>query len=247
MENMVTGLAKTLGLAVLDLLLPPRCEVCHTLQTPVLCEACLQQFVAITEPWCEVCGEPFDPLAKSDALCRHCREEAPAFDAARSAGIYGGALRQAVHQLKYALTPSLAAPLGDYFARRIAAFPFAVDVLCPAPLHPQRERMRGFNQSQLLAARAGSHWGIPLDNALLERTVNSTPQMLLPREERRKNIRGAFHVCGEVRGASVAVLDDVYTTGATLRECARVLKKAGAARVLVLTLARVLPERLAIT
>ena len=231
-----------LGHAALDLLLPPRCEVCGLLQEPVICDACVEQLTPITQPYCRQCGIPLDPRAHTPGHCADCRGEAPPFDAARSAGVYGGALRRAIHVYKYALVVALARPLAAFLTQYLE-IPFPLDCLCPVPLHRARERIRGFNQSRLLAEHACNDWGIPHEPHLLTRLQNTTPQMQLPREERRANVRGAFAVDGDVRGRSIGLLDDVYTTGSTLTECSRVFKRAGAERVLVITLARALPER----
>jgi ComF family protein len=102
--------------------------------------------------------------------------------------------------------------------------------------------MRGFNQSRLLAEHLGSVWQLPLEAGLLQRVRDTAPQMQLPPEERRTNIRGAFCADAAAQHRSIGLLDDVYTTGSTLRECSRMLKRAGAERVLVLTLARALPR-----
>jgi ComF family protein len=233
----MTNAVSLFGHAILDLLFPPRCEVCGELQTPVICSNCFHQFEQITAPFCEQCGLPLDPRAQTMGHCVQCNTEPPPFDAARSAGIYCDALRHAIHRFKYDMVRALARPLGDYMARHID-MPFAVDMLCPVPLHPARERMRGFNQSSLLAERLGVHWHLPVQNGLMVRTHNTTPQMQLPHDKRLSNLRGAFQVTDSVAGCTVAVVDDVFTTGSTLCECSRVLKRAGASRVMVLSLAR---------
>lgn len=224
----------------LTLLFPPRCAVCETLQEPTLCERCRGTFPTIAEPFCLQCGMPYDPLAHPLAHCADCREEPPPFDAARAAGAFDGTLRQAIHRFKYDGVRALATPLGAFTAETIA-LPFPIDCLCPVPLHPRREQMRGFNQAQLLAEVIGAHWQTPIE-PLLARTQNTPPQITLTAEERRKNVRGVFAVHGTVQGRTVGLLDDVFTTGSTLRECSRTLKRAGATRVLVLTAARALPD-----
>lgn len=226
---------------VLSLLYPLRCEICGELQEPVVCGRCAAGFKRIVEPYCRQCGLPFDPLAHSDVHCADCREEPPPFDAARAAGIYGEGLRRAIHQYKYDGVRALAIPLADFITQTVS-LPFPPDCLCPVPLHPARERMRGYNQSLLLAEELGRRWEIPVIPEMLARTVNTTPQMQLPADERRRNVRGAFTVTGDAQGRSVALVDDVFTTGSTIRECSHVLKRTGAARVLVITIARAVAE-----
>lgn len=231
------NLLTTLRDGVLDLLFPPRCEICSTLQEPVVCATCRRGFTPVSDPICRHCGMPLDPLAKTDGCCVECREALPLFDLARSAGYYDGPLRRAVHLLKYSMVRALAIPLGNYMCEQLA-LPFPLDCLCPVPLHPSRERMRGFNQSRLLADCLAQHWDLPVETQLLARTRQTTPQMLLSRAQRLEMVRGIFTAGISPSGRSIGLIDDVCTTGATLRECSRVLRQAGAARILVLTLAR---------
>ena len=233
----MSGLFAGLRDGLLSLLFPPRCEVCGLLQEPVVCARCRAQFQRITEPCCRQCGLPFDSAAKTVTHCPECRDDPPAFDAARAAGRYGGALRRAVHLFKYDSVRAMALALGQ-FTLETVELPFSVDCLCPVPLHPKREAMRGFNQSGLLAEVLGEGWSVPVEAGLLSRVQNTPPQMSLPAEERRRNIRGAFAATGHPAGRAVGLVDDVFTTGSTLRECSQMLKRAGAERVLVITVAR---------
>jgi ComF family protein len=238
---MLTNHIISLRDTVLDLLLPPRCEVCGTLQEPIICEPCWLACTPITAPICRQCGLPLDPLARTTGYCVDCLDAPPPFDAARAAGIYAGALRRAIHVYKYEMVRALARPLAEFIVEHVT-LPFPLDCLCPVPLHPARQRMRGFNQSHLLAERLGSAWRLPVETGLLQRVRDTAPQMQLPPEERRTNIRGAFTADAAARHRGIGLVDDVFTTGSTLRECSRMLKHAGAERVLVLTLARALPQ-----
>jgi len=223
---------------VLSLLIPPRCEVCGLLQEPMICDVCRGKFHAISAPFCARCGIPFDPLAQTMTECADCRKSPPAFDAARSAGMYADELRRAIHLFKYDGVCALAIPLAAFISDTIT-LPLDIDCLCPVPLHPARERMRGYNQSVLLAEELGQTWRLPVERALLTRILNTTPQMQLPAEERLRNVRGAFTAAPAAQGRDIGLVDDVYTTGSTLLECSRVLKRAGARHVLVITIARV--------
>jgi ComF family protein len=155
------------------------------------------------------------------------------------AGPYEGPLRRAIHLLKYEGITPLARPLGERLA--LAANPFAgYDAIVPAPLHWGRRWNRGFNQADLLAREVSRRTGIPVDRRLL-RTRPTPPQAGLSAAERRRNLQGAFAAAGEkaaIKGKNLIVIDDVMTTGATLEACARVLKRAGAAEVAALALAR---------
>ena len=156
------------------------------------------------------------------------------FDLARSALLFTHTLREIIHHLKYADRVSLAKPLGDILKECREHEPFAGGLVIPVPLHRSRERRRGFNQAELIAERLG----MPVAARLLRRKKNTASQTGLTRNERKRNLAGAFEVRGAVRG-TVIVVDDVYTTGSTLNEIARTLKRAGAERVEVLTVARV--------
>lgn len=173
--------------------------------------------------------------------CGACRTHPPAFTYARAAARYDGVLRDALRALKFAGRRSLAAPMGDLLAEiGLAALPLpSPDVLVPVPLHPARERERGFNQALLLARRVGRAWGVPAES-LLRRTAATRPQADLSADERRANVRGAFSVRDRrgVAGRHVVVVDDIMTTGSTASACAAALREAGAAAVGVVAVAR---------
>src|SRR5262249_39091001 len=136
--------------------------------------------------------------------------------------------------LKYADRVSLAGPLGDILKECLDREVFTGSLIIPVPLHPSRERRRGFNQAELIAARLGR----PVTNRLLRRRKNTPSQTGLTRNERKRNLASAFEVRGTAKG-TIIVVDDVYTTGSTMNEIARTLKRAGVDRVEVLTVARV--------
>ncbi len=233
----------------LDLLYPPRCEVCGRLRREPLCADCRAQLTPLAPPVCAVCGEPFDPGAAGAPLCEECR--APhrrPFSRARSAFYYDGPLVQAIWRYKYHCQRVLAQPLAELMSEALAQPPGAdldlasADVISPVPLHPTRLRERGFNQSELLAEGLAAHLGKPLRH-LLARTRATHPQVDLPVPSRAANVREAFapRLTEVIQDQRVLLVDDLYTTGATLSECARVLRRAGAMEVRIYTLARPLP------
>ena len=233
----------------MDLLFPPRCAVCRRFVKALICPDCAVEIVPLMPPFCRCCGLPLDPLAKGGDLCAECRPGERPFDLARAFGPYEGALRQAIHRLKYQAMRPLAKPLAEMAARCFngaadseapALVAAEIDVICPVPLHPARQRLRGFNQSERIARRLGESLGLAVNMSALRRTKPTQPQIELTADQRRRNVRGAFAVEDKaaVAGQGVLVLDDVWTTGSTITECARVLRRAGAARVLVLTVAR---------
>jgi ComF family protein len=187
--------------------------------------------IPLDPPFCVKCGEPAPAI---EGLCRLCITGEHVFDFARSALLFTRTLREIIHHLKYSDRVSLAKPLGDILKECLERESFAGDLILPVPLHRSRERTRGFNQAELIAARLGR----PVDSRLLRRRKNTPSQTGLTRNERKRNLTGAFEVRGEVSG-TVIVIDDVYTTGSTMNEIARTLKRAGAGRVEVLTVARV--------
>ena len=209
-------------------------------------------------PLCVRCGLPFasfHALDSSAAECGACRKDAPAFDAARTFGVYTGKLRQAVLRLKFAGDDRLGARLGELLAPTWDSLPQVnegeLPLIVPVPLHVSRQRERGFNQTVLLAAglvralrKQGARGAPQVANTCLRRKRATPPQTGLSVAARRENLRGAFEVVRpeQVRGSSMVLVDDVMTTGATLSACAWTLKRAGAARVMGLVLARATPQ-----
>ena len=200
-------------------------------------------------PFCVRCGAPFDPLSHAASQCADCRDnryhDAPPFDALRAAYLFQGAFRPAVYNLKYRGKIALAAPLSlllwqvlqSDFALREQEFV----ALCPVPLHPWRQWRRGYNQSALLAEHLSQNCGVP-SLELVKRVRRTPPQVGLNEKQRLENVSGAFAVneinFSQQNCGAVLLIDDVCTTGATLAECARVLKEAGVPAVYGLTLAR---------
>jgi ComF family protein len=163
----------------------------------------------------------------------------PVFDQALSIGYFEGALREAIHQFKYRPCRSLGSPLGDWMSGNIQ-LPQGIDVIIPIPLHGSRLYERGFNQALLLADRIGNRFSIPVCYDNLVRTRPTRPQVELSGLDRVKNVAGAFSLVNPdtIKNTSIMLVDDVFTTGATVNECARILKAAGASHVAALTLAR---------
>jgi competence protein ComFC len=238
--------------ALTSVLFPAPCRICeqpllNASRIPI-CENCLGSFERIVEPMCECCGRPFISAAASDAkrsLCRLCRANFFAFEQARSFAIYSDALFEAIVLMKYEEVTRL----GNWFASRLAEVfaqtspEWRPDMVVPVPLHAGRMRERGYNQAELIAQPLAKRLGIPMNARLLVRVKPRPPRLLLSRSERWKSVRGAYATREEVRIDKLRVLlvDDVLTTGATLDSCARALKKAGAAEVLGLTVARIVP------
>jgi len=225
----------------LTLLYPPRCLVCNTLGASGLCAGCAAQIAPVAAPFCAVCGQT---LASDDGGCADCRRRRPAFVQARSLGAYDGVLRHAIHQFKYRDRPQLAAPLGRLLAvyareQAPALNGLKFDALLAVPMHPVRQRIRGYNQSARLARVLSQELSLPLCTDALARIRPTRPQVGLSAEARRTNLRGAFAVkqAEAVAGKTLLLIDDVVTSGSSLYECSVTLKAAGAAAVYALTLA----------
>lgn len=245
-------LIRTIAGALSSVLFPAPCRICDEILTRAsripLCDRCLNGFERITEPMCQSCGRPFLSPNAADAmqpLCRLCRIGAYGFDRARSYGVYDEALSAAVVLLKY----EGVRPLGDWFAARLAeivrqrAKDWKIDLVVPVPLHPGRLRERGYNQAELIAKPLAKKLGLRFGSYLLVRTKPRPAQLILSRTERWTSVRGAYATRERARVDNVRILlvDDVLTTGATLDACSRALKKAGAAEVFAVTMARVVP------
>ena len=210
---------------------------------PSFCRPCWTTIRPIENSLCPCCGRPFDsPLALAHSpghLCGPCRESPPAFDQALSPYRYEGLLEQAIHLYKYRKHPSLAGPLTELMLVWRDRIP-PCDLVLAVPLHPKRLRMREFNQALLLADRVAKRLALPLSLDHLVRVRATLPQTELDRTERAGNVRRAFAVQRkpELVDRRVLLVDDVMTTGATVNECAKELRRAGVKSVVVLTLAR---------
>ena len=235
--------------ALLDFFFPPKCPLCGKDQVGRRedrpCPACLSRLKFTSSPRCPRCGLGFGSPSENDHLCSECLTEERYFGNARAVCLYEGLMVEAISRFKYGRATRLSRPLGSLLAEyQDPEFPFSRwDLILPVPLHPKRLRERGFNQSLLLARYLSRKRSIPLNITSLYRSRPTTPQTQLSGPERQRNVRGAFGVRGPeaISKKRVLLIDDVFTTGATARECAKVLLDAGAKQVDVLTLARVFP------
>ncbi|MGB9698174.1 MAG: double zinc ribbon domain-containing protein [Thermodesulfobacteriota bacterium] len=232
--------------ALLNFFLPPRCLFCGQIMDSFpnipACSSCLTALIFFSSPKCPKCGIGFASAEGPDHLCPRCLTDELHFTLARALGPYEGLMAELITRFKYQGATYLAHPLGMLLADyKDADFSFGnIDLLVPVPLHPRRLRERGFNQSLLLARVVSRVHKIPLQFNLLERIRYTQPQTQLSGSEREKNMRGAFRVRKNnlLSRNNILLIDDVFTSGATVGECARALKEAGARQVQVLTLAR---------
>lgn len=231
---------------ILDFLFPQKCIFCEGDREgggAFLCGLCQSDVVFITRPFCNRCGRPAEisynyPHEKFE--CGLCRTMMLYFDQARSLGLYETVLRQLIVHFKYAKQPGImkeiAPLLQAYFSEQKATGV----VVAPIPLHVRRMKEREFDQAYLIARQVAEITGLPLAVDMLTREKETEVQASKSKRERLKNVRGAFRVNRpeEWKGKDILLVDDVFTTGATVNEAARVLKKAKVGRVCVFTLAR---------
>lgn len=242
---------------LLDLLYPPRCPFCNSLLVGqdtgekgsllnggntitgwegLLCRRCAGEL-----PWlARSCPRCAHLLEGKEEVCGHCRGLKFVFDECAALGSYRGEIRQALHRFKYRGKKSLARPLGLLLSAKLSRMSWlsSVELLVPVPLSRQRLLKRGYNQAALLAAVVGKELNLPVKE-VLERVKDTQSQTGLNRSQRKENLKGAFRCREELReGCHILLLDDVFTSGATAQEAARVLKMAGAGRISVAVLFR---------
>lgn len=234
----------SLGRAGLDLIFPPVCVGCggagHN-----FCPRCAQAVEPVPLPQCACCGRPQPHATPRCAACRG--EPVHPLRLSRAAALHTHPLREAIHALKYEQQPELAAPLARYLVAVFALSPWdglaaAIDAVTPVPLHAQRLEERGYNQSALLAAAFCAAMGLAFEPGWLARCRETRQQVGLDAAQRRANVAGAFAATPAVAGRTLLLIDDVFTTGATLRACAAAALDQGAKAVYGLTLAMPAPS-----
>ena len=231
-----------------DTFFPPLCLSCTEVldfgAPKVFCPECLSKITFITGSFCPICGVLFPDSPAGNHLCASCLEKRPWFTSARAVVTYDGVIHDAIHRFKYGRNITAGAAL----ARILEEFDFKevdfdnFDTVVPVPLHIKRLRERGFNQSLILARALAEKQDLRVDFSLLKRRKLTLTQTGLDKRDRERNIAGAFTAVSpeKIRDKNLILVDDVYTTGATVNECAKTLVKAGARQVAVITLARVL-------
>lgn len=247
------GAVSQIGRHVLDAVFPPQCPVCAAIvqEHAQLCPACWTQVRFIGAPYCTCCGVPLEFDVGGDALCLQCLTDRPAFDRARAVMLYDDFSRGLVLKFKHGDRLDPAPVFARWMARAGRELLDGADFIAPVPLHWTRLLSRRYNQSAILARHIARIGGPAFVPDLLLRTRRTPSQGAMNRKERARNVRGVFALSPRyqdtLKGRCVVLVDDVLTTGATAGHCARALRKAGAERVDVLTLARVaLPDQASI-
>jgi ComF family protein len=234
---------------LLQFFLPAQCHCCEKFLgegEKGICADCLSQIHWLAPPFCSVCGTPFPSKEVENHPCGSCVTKEKYFTVARALGYYEGPLQEAIHRWEYQGRLSLTSFFGEGMAEALQRYwgGTSLDLLLPVPLHRQRLRERGFNQALLLVKDLSRRTGIPCDKRILQKKKPTLPQVNLSGPEREKGVRGAFQITEKekLKGKSILLVDDVYTTGATVNECSKVLMAGGAERVDVLTLAHAIKK-----
>jgi len=236
---------------MLNFVFPLDCKIC---EKPIreskgysICEDCFKTIELIEYPYCIKCGKPLlltDFFKENrEILCLECKRKKYSFEFSRSMGIYNKVLKKCIHLFKYYGEKKLAIPLGklmvDYLLKNVE-FIKKIELIIPVPLHNNDLKKRGFNQSVLLGKVIGDYFSVPVRERVLIKKKLTPFQVNLSKKERERNILGAFSLekPEEIEGKNILILDDVFTTGSTVEECAKELMKARVNNIFVLTLAR---------
>lgn len=224
----------------LDILYPRRCPVCHAILAPGtqrICKPCRERLRPAAGPRCFKCSKPLKDPAQE--YCSDCSSRTHLFEQGIGIFPYSTLLQESLFQLKYGKRQEYGVfygELGAFYAEgRIRCW--EIDFIVPIPLHRKRLEKRGYNQAEIIAEALAKKAGLPVRKNLLKRKRNTKPQKDLSPEERKRNIKGAFSVSRELEGENILLIDDIYTTGATLDEAAGALKRAGAKKIYFLVIA----------
>ena len=208
----------------LDILIPPRCSGC-TMRETWLCQDCRSRMARLAQPLCAVCSRP----SVQTLVCGDCYRHPPPYDVLRAPWSHNGLARELVHSLKFQGQRHLAEVLADEMCLFVDS---GIELVIPVPLHRERLKERGYNQSELLGQEIATRLKCPLENKILIRTRATLPQTGLDRDDRHVNVRGAFGIARRMNlDRHVLLVDDVSTTGATIAACARTLREHGAKRI----------------
>ena len=230
--------------SLFQFILPPQCPCCGQFLEEGqqrICSKCLSEIHWIEPPFCSVCGIPFPSREIETHPCSACVTQKKYFTMARALGVYDGTFQELIHRWKYNGKIYLTPFWGEWMVEGLSRYwdGHSFDLLIPVPLHKKRLRERGFNQTLLLVKELSRRTGIPYRKRILQKKRPTVPQVNLSGLEREKGVKGAFCFSEreKLEGKSILLVDDVFTTGATVNECSKILLTGGADRVDVLTLA----------
>lgn len=222
---------------ILDLIYPRHCPVCHRIAVPKgqkICLSCKEKLMPITGPRCFRCSKPLEYWEQE--YCKDCRT-LHHFDQGIGVFTYGSLLRESLYKLKYGNRQEYGMFYGQFAARyaKRQLEDWNIEIVIPIPLHRKKLARRGYNQAELIASALCKELGLEMDTKTLVRKVHTKPQKDLDHKERKKNMEHAFAVKRRIPWRSILLVDDIYTTGATMDAAAKVLKNAGAEKVYFLT------------
>lgn len=235
------SLRRELG-ACIDLLLPPACHFCgEQLATPRasdnLCPDC-RASIPILEACCRCCARPFSSFTPTRHLCEPCLRTPPAFTRVYTIGRHSGVLQENIHRLKYHSQLILAGTFARLLCNRLNDDAYRPDLVIPVPLHPKRLRQRGYNQALELARPLARQLDATLEKGALIRQQQTPPQQGLSLTERTANLKNAFACTAPLSAQRILLVDDVMTSGTTVKECARVLAESGVCELRVAVIGR---------
>ncbi len=253
-KKTINNIVREFYYRILDLFFPYKCPLCHNtiikkkaqiddlFSIFPICKDCTKEIKRVESPLCLICGKPFKSKEIRSHLCQDCTMASPPFWKARSLFVYEGIIKQAIIRFKFYGEYNLAIAMSHWLLYLFNKEFVSEDIDCiiPVPLHIKRLRKRGYNQALLLGKEIAKISHIPISPHILKRIRWTEPQVNLNRTERLKNVKGAFQVVKkeDILSKKILLIDDVLTTGATIKECAIALTKAGASSIYVLTLAR---------
>ena len=239
MWNAVNRIVNWIIRQVVQLLFPLRCPVCDEIVRPrgeKICTGCMDKLKLLTPPWCMRCGKK---LSEEGELCFDCKNKKHEFLRGRALYEYESAA-PSIYRFKYGKRQEYADFFGEEMVKFLGDFILKVqpDALIPIPLHKKRLSKRGYNQAALLAKAVGKYSGVPVNDKLLVRIKNTKPLKMQNPSERQNNLKKAFNIAqNDVKLNTTVIIDDIYTTGSTIDEAARVLQAAGVKKIYFITLA----------
>lgn len=227
---------------VWSILFPRRCMFCGKLADFDVCEECWKKTIWITEPVCEICGQPFE--TSYEPICKSCMLRKPNYDLARAVFSYDEFSKSAILNFKNKDATYLAKTFADWIKNRYGGIITDTDIIIPVPIHKSKLFIRLYNQAAILAKRLSKISQKEFNPLILEKQKRTPSQEGLSRETRLKNLIGAFSInekyAPQIKNKNILLIDDVLTTGATVNECAKMLKSASAKKVFVITIAKVI-------
>lgn len=220
---------------LLDWIYPPSCVGCKQSGT-LFCSECLDSIQYLNNGLCPTCGYP----RFNARVCLGCSHHSPNYNQIRSVAAYTGSIREGLHQLKYQNHLGLGIEFASMLNQLVVKQNWQIDLIVPVPLSKNRRKERGYNQSALIALPLSLQLECKMDDKLITRTKETQTQVELDKHQRQKNLENAFHVpTNRCIDKNILVVDDVITTGATINDCARALKSAGAKEVYAVSIGRV--------